>query len=341
MNGKKLREYLGKNSSEISIINFDGLPIFNEIQHYFSITIFKKDIYKVTETIYRYLKTDYKDSNKIWQDFSGINEWRTIGVDDSNIIKSLEERFSKSIGDLKFQNGIATQRNKIYSFDISTEDDSYFYFNNNNNRVKIERGITRPFILPNKQIKSQNLRIIFPYKFDNKSQKFVSISEREFIEKYPFTYNYLNEYKSELVNRKHDKSMPNWFSYGRSQGINQYGKRLYLPYMANKVYTSISKFDNEVFAAGYAIFDESEDYLIKLSRIIESNIFSYYLKKVSKPYSNNYYSTAKNMIKNFSIPSKEDLQNVKADDMTENFIGNLYGLTQNQISEIERNLFYK
>jgi hypothetical protein len=38
-----------------------------------------------------------------------------------------------------------------------------------------------------------------------------------------------------------------------------------------------------------------------LKRILESNVFWYYIKNTSKPYSGNFYALAKNYVKDFGI----------------------------------------
>ncbi|EIA1376371.1 SAM-dependent DNA methyltransferase, partial [Enterococcus faecalis] len=299
-------------------------------------TIFTKKVKPTDDVKFEHLDNNFLDSNEKWTEFIPGDEWRTLNTVDKEIIYNLESNFETKIGDLAIQNGVATQRNNIYSFNALNEDDKYYYFTYKGTEEKIESGITRPFVLPNTQTEYTNLRIIFPYIYDKDTRKSTSITEEEFSSKFPFAYAYLNKHKEELDSRKHDKNMPNWFSYGRSQGINQYGKRLYLPYMANKVKTRISNSADEVFAAGYAIFDDSTEYLLRLAKILESDMFSYYLKMVSKPYSNNYYSTAKNMIKYFSLPSKDELLSIPISCMTENYVEELYGITKTQQEWISR-----
>lgn len=127
---------------------------------------------------------------------------------------------------------------------------------------------------------------------------------------YPFCLEYLKTFKDELNVRKSDKNMKYWYLYGRSQGLKQYGPRLYIPYMANRVTTSLSTSNDEVFAAGYAIFSSNLLLLSTISKILESKLFSFYISKVSKPYSSGYFSTAKNMIKNLSIPDIKEISNL-------------------------------
>ncbi|WP_285046568.1 Eco57I restriction-modification methylase domain-containing protein [Lactococcus petauri] len=328
LNGKKLRSFLENESQEVRLINFENEQVFDGIQHYSTITIFKKenkDIEKPKIRKYLPVKDVSKHSNEQdWKEFVVGDIWTTTDSESQDLIKKVEGKFTQKLGDLVFQNGIATQRNNIYSFSVEKEDSKFYYFSKNDEKYCVEKEITRPFILPNNQKRDDNLRIIYPYHFNPNKNIIAPIDEEEMELNFPETLNYLRVHKEELDQRKSDKNLKFWYLYGRSQGLKQYGKRLYIPYIAKKVHTSLSTRDNEVFAAGYAIFDDSSEYLKKISKIIESNLFSLYISKVSKPYSNGFFSTAKSMISKFSIPSKSEFEKIDLDEIDEKFIEKLY-----------------
>lgn len=71
---------------------------------------------------------------------------------------------------------------------------------------------------------------------------------------------------------------------------------------------------------------------------MESKLFHFYISRVSKPYSSGYYSTAKNMIKNFSVPDIEILKTIDNTSITDEVIYNLYGLTQSETIFLEAEL---
>jgi adenine-specific DNA-methyltransferase len=52
---------------------------------------------------------------------------------------------------------------------------------------------------------------------------------------------------------------------------------------------------------GYAIFSESQEELLVLKKLLESDVFDYYMQNTSKPYAAGYYSYAKNYVKNFGV----------------------------------------
>lgn len=325
LNGKKLRQFLRDNTSWIKLINFDSYQVFDDALHYAAITIFQKSNEEFNSRIF-YLAAEHSR----WIQIFPEDYWITISDVEQKLIFKLESAFKWKVDDMDFKNGIATQRNSIYMIQPVKEDKEYYYFWHNDYEEKIEKNITRPFVLPN-VLNKKNMRIIYPYIFKQEEDVVEPISPIEMELKYPYAYKYLLSYKAELEKRKHDKNMEFWYLYGRKQGLKQYGKRLYLPYMAKNINTSISVDEDEVFAAGYAIFHESELYLRYIGKILESRLFSFYLKKVSKPYEGGYYSTAKNMIKRFAIP-KETEATIQLHSNED--IYKLYGLNSEEIELI-------
>lgn len=343
LNGRSLRKYLIKKSKSIKIINFNAQQLFNGVSSYSAITFIQKknrdnEIGKVSYLNESLEGVDFSEERKLnWIVVRQKDTWRTLNDDEMKIVDMAEHKFNTKLADLKFKNGVATQRNNIYSFSFNKKDENYYYFIYNNAPYKIEKDVTRPFITPNEKNQPVNQRIIFPYRFNIEISKTEVIPESEMKEYYPNAYIYLSSQRDELDSRASDSSMPEWYAYGRSQGLNDFGNRLYLPYMADKVHTSVSSDNSEVFAAGYAIYHENIDYLYFLGDILTSDFFSYYISLVSKPYSKKYYSTAKNLIKNFSIPSELEVSSLnKKSNLSNKDIFKLYGLNASEIDIIVR-----
>ena len=220
---------------------------------------------------------------------------------------------------------------------FNSEDDEYYYLKDREKNIKVEKEVTKKFVTPNQKRNIENQRIIFPYYYSYADKKSYIIPEDEMRTKYPFAYGYLASYSHDLKKRAVDKNIPVWYAYGRSQGLNDRGLRLYLPYIASKVHTSFSKEVDEVFAAGYAIYNDNKEYLLFLSEILSSDLFAYYISMVSKPYSQGYYSTAKSQIKNFSVPSEVEYETIIKSNWNKN-IYELYSLNSSEIKKITRTL---
>ncbi|MCY7234946.1 HsdM family class I SAM-dependent methyltransferase [Streptococcus dysgalactiae subsp. equisimilis] len=337
-NGKKLRAYLRDKTEVIKLINFNSDLVFDDISHYSAINFFIKKSNDQQQNRMYFLDNYHnnitvKDFN--WMQMNPIDSWHTLNLIEKSIITKLENLSETTLNNLKFQNGVATQRNNIFMFKVLHEDEDFYYFENDSKKFQVEKYITRPFVLPNKSNRDDSLRIIFPYQYENNSD-IVPITPEEMLNNYPFCLEYLKTFKDELNVRKSDKNMKYWYLYGRSQGLKQYGPRLYIPYMANRVTTSLSTSNDEVFAAGYAIFSSNLLLLSTISKILESKLFSFYISKVSKPYSSGYFSTAKNMIKNLSIPDIKEISNLDVKKLTDDKLYELYNLTQEEVSYIER-----
>lgn len=342
LNGKKLRKYLVDKTSEIKLIDFEGSLIFDKVLHYSAITIFRKKVKKEKNNKISFL-TNYSEFMRledfVWENIIPTDVWRLLSEQDKIIVDKLERKYNVKLDDFCFKNGVATQRNNIYMFSYIYQDKKYYYFKKGNSiTYKVEKLITRPFILPNVKIKDPYLRIIFPYEYNVDTRTVCPIPPEKMYSDFPCAMKYLETFKDELALRKVDSKMEYWYLYGRSQGLNQYGPRLYLPYISGQLSTHLSNSDDEVFAAGYAIFHDNYKVLLAIGRLLESKLFHFYISRISKPYSSGYYSTAKNMIKNFSVPDIETLKSINNNSITDEEIYKLYGLSQHEILFLEDKL---
>lgn len=324
VNGRKLRKYLLTNFNEINVYSSKSEQKFGKkIMTYSAITSLCK--HRSKEMKLNYVAPG--ETNKIIID-SEESPWRLLNQRDSAIIYKLENMFTK-LSELNLKNGIATQRNDIYIIDSNPLINNFYIKDN----LKIEKEVTRPFVFPNKST-FKRLRIIFPYKWNSVAHKNVVIPEEEFKNNYPNAYSYLLSKKEELLKRASDGNT--WYAYGRSQGLQNQGPRLYIPYMGYRVHTFLSVSDKELFAAGYAIFSKNIELLKLIKKIFESSIFTFYLLKVSKPYSSNYYSMSKNILKNFSVPTSFDSALLTMP--TSELVKSLYNISKSDYEYIIRSI---
>jgi len=319
VNARNLREYFKKNKLSVSIIDFGNQQIFDNKSTYTCIV----SISKIKSDFVQYVKANADDikANAV-KPFSTV-AYKLLNTNKGwilNKIKILEnidklENAGIALGEkYLIKNGLATLCNDIFIFKPFDEDDKYFY-HQNGKLHKIEKGICRDIIKPNR-LKTENEipllkeKIIFPYQSDSKlfdrlnngHGKQNIFDEQYFIDTYPNAYSYLKYNQEQLLNR--DKGKPKkykWFEFGRSQAINDYGKKLLFPYMSSQPYFVYTGQEDLLLYAGYAIFCESERELQIVKRILESKVFWYYIKNTSKPYSGNFYALAKNYVKDFSI----------------------------------------
>lgn len=319
VNARNLRKYFKNNKFSVSIIDFGNQQIFENKSTYTCIV----NISKIKSDSVQYVKASADDIKaNVVKPFSTVaykllNTNRGWILNKSKVLENIDklENAGVALGDkYLIKNGLATLCNDIFIFKPIDEDDKYYY-HQNGTLHKIEKGICRDIIKPNR-LKTENEisvlieKIIFPYQsdrnqlnlFNNGHAKLNVFDEQYFIDTYPNAYSYLKYNQEQLFNR--DRGKPKkykWFEFGRSQAINDYGKKLLFPYMSSQPYFVYTNQEDLLLYAGYAIFCDSERELQIIKRILESKIFWYYIKNTSKPYSGNFYALAKNYVKDFSI----------------------------------------
>ena len=108
-----------------------------------------------------------------------------------------------------------------------------------------------------------------------------------------------------------DKGRPNpqgWYAYGRSQGLNKYGKKLLFPTFSNYPRFMLVNNEEALFCNGYGIFENEFIDLEILMKILNSSVMDYYIKNTSYSIEGGYYCYQKKYIERFSIPWLSDRQ---------------------------------
>jgi len=317
VNARNLRDYFKKNLFNLKILDFGSSQIFSNKSTYTCIVFIEKQ--KSNEVKYQKITaTDFinkKITNFTHINYNLLNTKKGWILNKPDVLENINkiESIGVPLGDkFPIKNGLATLSNDIFIFKPVDEDKNYFY-HQNGKLHKIEKGICRDVIKPNRlktesEIPVLKEKIIFPYYqkiinlFDFKTNKKIAFEEDYFKVNFPNAYKYLEENKTQLLNRDKGKNKKyKWFEFGRTQALNDLGKKLLFPYMAGQPYFVYSDQEDLLFYAGYAVYFDSEKELKVLKRILESTVFWYYIKKTSKPYSGDYFALAKNYIKDFGI----------------------------------------
>ena len=144
-------------------------------------------------------------------------------------------------------------------------------------------------------------------------------------------------HKEELAKRDKGKGKyPAWYAYGRTQGMNNFGKKLLIPYISDTPAAVISLQEDLLFYCGYALYCEDIETLNILKMFLESDVFWYYIRHTSKPYSKGFMALAKNYITRFSIPTLTEVEKrqlLSQRDLAERncMIWEKYGIQKEQI----------
>lgn len=316
LNGRLLRKYLIDNEYNMKIINFKDSQMFKGVTSYTCINLFDKQEkgkflkYVKLEDISKY--SEDKLNKFSYDELDNFNGWN---LGDINTVENINKirRFETKLEKYGIKNGIATLKNDIFIFKPYDNCEEYYYFKDiNNNDVKVEKKICKKILKPNTlelnaDIEEAMEYIIYPYYKEN--EKYKLLDEHILRSKYKFAYEYLSSFKKELLLRDKGKAIdkyPNWYAFGRTQGMDNYGYKILLPYMSNAPKANICLDDEVLFYCGYALFSNDLEELRYVYKIILSKVFWYYVRKTSKPYSGGYMSFAKNYIKDFSLPDLDD-----------------------------------
>lgn len=311
LNGRALRDYFQRKELAISIIDFGSEQIFKSKNTYTCICFIqnlKQDFILYTQSESKKLKGEQSfkkinygilDSKKGWN----LKDNKTISIIESTGIP---------FGELyQTRHGIATLKNDIYIFRPVNEDDDFFYLQNGS-LYRIEKGICKDIVNSNKLSREISLnklkeKVIFPYDQEDKPKL---LDERLMKENFPEAYKYLQNKRKILAERDKGKgNYENWFAFGRTQSLEKIKNKMFFPKYSDRTPTFIiNSDDNLLFYNGLAVVGSSETEMKIIKKIMESDIFWYYIKTTSKPYSSEYYSLNGNYIKNFGVCEMTDME---------------------------------
>ncbi|MCH7404620.1 Eco57I restriction-modification methylase domain-containing protein [Belliella aquatica] len=311
--GREIRNVLKEKNWIKSILYFGVNQIFSNATTYSGVFHFKENSNYVE---YCEPKTKNLHELKFFEiPYSLLGDTWLITTD-SNVIRVLNQIKSyPSI--LKYcegiYQGIISIGDKIFMFDgkevgelingVSEE---------TNENITIELQAVRPVL------KGEDIRRYKPLKKkkytiflheENSKGKTIPIVENDVKTKFPLTYNYLNQFKNELVAKKISyKTNPDyWYSLHRSRELSILNKegKIITPQLQNKPNFTID-FSGKYYpdAGGYIVAPKKEfQYLSKsLLAVLNSRLFYYFIVNTSTPYNNNYYYFKTNYIEPFCIP---------------------------------------
>lgn len=339
VNGRALRKYLKEKKYNISLLDFRETQIFKNVTSYTCISLINKatkdGMIKYALLNGKNSLNDYLFTEYAMDSFNAVAPWRLGEKKIDEIIERIENIGIK-LGSYKIRNGLATLKNDVYFFLPIEEDELYYYREYNSSVYKIEKSIcinvAKPNIIKNEDELAEKMqKAIFPYITDENSSKL--IAEDTMVVQYPYAYKFLLAVKDELSKRDKGKGVyPEWYAYGRTQGMLNFGKKLLLPYITSSPVAVLSTDEDLLFYCGYAIFSDDINELLVLKKIIQSSVFWYFVLNTSKPYSKGYMSLAKNYIKDFGIPilteqQKNTILHIVDDAELNKYIQKLYGIS--------------
>ncbi|MFV0522723.1 MAG: class I SAM-dependent DNA methyltransferase [Mangrovibacterium sp.] len=336
--GLSLRQYFSKKKCVTRVVDFRHKKIF-DAQTYTAITFIDKkqnesilfDKIKDEQTCADFLISANGSPNSL-KDLD-VNKWRLLKTQELENIKIIET-IGKPIKQLfNIAVGIATLKDEIFFVDSVNEKNGYLSKTTENGTFLIEKEITRPVykisqFKTQQDIKNNTLRIITPYHTNSKNA--IPILEEEFKAKFPKCYEYLLSEKEKLDGRgKGKKVFTPFYSWGRTQGITRFGKKILNPTFSKHPRFLLVPEEDAYYTNGYGIyFDNShnhhtfslfedvthpmsrEENIVLVQKILNSIVMDYYVSNTSVSIQGGFPCYQKNFIEKFTIPNftKEEIK---------------------------------
>ena len=340
VNGRAFRTYVSYYGYDFKIIDFGAEQVFKGRSTYTCICIISKNVGDV-----KYIKTLSSSLSKIVESDYTILPYNMLDNHDGWLLQSLDvasnikriEGCGKPLGKVfNIKNGFATLKNEVYVLNVVKQDQDYYYTQTKKGEVfKIEKLICRDVIKPNTlkneiELNEKIEKLIFPY--TSSSQGLEIIPEDKLKNEFPMAYEYLLANRETLKKRdKGAREYDAWYAFGRTQALNISGYKLLFPYIADAPYFVISDNKDLLFYNGYALVSDDLRKLKIAQKILQSNVFWYYIKNSSKPYGGDYYALAKNYVKDFGYISltkeeEEVLLKFETTDAINKFIEDKYSI---------------
>ncbi|MDD2973904.1 MAG: N-6 DNA methylase [Aliarcobacter cryaerophilus] len=346
--GSGIRGFLAKNKAVESLLHFGSEMVFEDASTYTCIinlsrnneklhfkSISPKDIFKPFE----YCSINYENLNS--------DKWNLSNNGISKVLKKIKQQqlTIKDVFQGIFQ-GIKTGDDKIFILNGRFED-VYFigYSNKLNKEIKLEKNILKP-ILKGEDIKkyaplNSNLYIIYPHKIDDKFQT-KPYEENVLKELFPLTYEYLLNFKDELIAKKIKyKTNPEyWYSLHRARDLNLINQeKILTPDISYKSNMSLDNL-NSCHIGQYNLIKKSnvkEEHKFYLT-IFNSELMWFFIKNTSNEFRGGFFVYQTNFLESFPLPKLENLEHQKpfiqkADLMLE-LNKKLQELKQNFINEL-------
>lgn len=357
LSGESLRKYFQDNNLVSRIVDFNSTKVF-DVQTYTAITFLtrkRQDSIEYSRIKHGQPVPDFLEratyTSNLYSDLN-VKKWRLLCDNERDVISRVENA-GEPIGKLfNIAVGIATLKDEAFFIIPYKEDKDYYYCNNKYaSSFAVEKKVTRPLVKISTikephDLKLNQRRIIFPYKAKNNVVS--AIQEDEMRKQFPKCYEYLLSVREILRQRgkgKHEYTP--FFAYGRTQGLNKHGIKVYTPTFSQYPRFIFDSNRDSLFTNGYALFynefdgvdmglfapekapitrEENQDVLVK---ILNSGLMHFYVSKTSVSIEGGYPCYQKNFIEKFTIPEITDddvskLRKTESQEDIDNLLLNLY-----------------
>jgi len=256
-----------------------------------------------------------------------VKKWRLLKSKEQENIKIIENIGTPIKQLFNIAVGIATLKDEVFFVDSENEKNGYLSKTTKNGTFQIEKEVTKPVYKISQfknqdDIKNNTLRIITPYHTELKTA--IPIRETEFQDRFPKCYEYLLSEKDKLDSRDKGKvKYSPFYSWGRTQGITRFGKKILNPTFSRHPRFLFVPEDEAYYTNGYGIYFDKEqpnnaslfdDFshpmskeknILAVQKILNSIVMDYYITYTSVSIQGGFPCYQKNFIERFTIPNFE------------------------------------
>lgn len=349
--GKGTREFLIKIKGLKKFIHFGVNQVFETATTYTGVFF-----YSFNNKGILYTEANNKNLNSLEFNYKSYEElggkWLFKNDNTQSIILKIQKNKTEMLNVFKgiFQ-GVITAGDDIFILEGKIYGDKFKGFSNAlNQNVEIEAELMKP-LLKGENIRRykqpySNMYIFYPH-YKNDKGKTKPFEECEFKNKYPRGYDYISNFKNQLIEKKIKyKTNPKyWYSLHRAREIGVFDtEKIITPQLQNYPNFTLDYNHNYPDAGGYSMVlnDNIKDDINYYLGILNSSTFWHFIKSTSTPFNNNYYYFKSAYIEPFCFPDNVSEKVKIAIVQDVNQLKKFYKLgeieNQNEIVQIQNNI---
>ena len=336
--GEKLREFILNNMKIKLIIDFEDNQIFETAQTYTCIFLFEKNKnndfnkIKVGETIKN------KEFTLIEQSKLTEPQWIIKSSNANLILEKLKNKFPLKLSDIttSISQGIVTGDNSVFLIDFQT-------IKSQNINMNFLKKAYKGKDIGKEISEEESYYLFYPYEVGEK-EKNILIPEEIIKEKNINLYKYLLEKKDKLVSRGYFvKSNKSWYElWNPRKAKHFYNRKFVFPEINNKNnFYIVDEYFYTDSACGFELKKEYIKYEKIIKKYLNSEIATYFFKRISVPKANGYFIYKNSFLKDFPIPFTFDEEEIEKFESLKNeieifeFISQKIELTQEEKEKIK------
>jgi type I restriction-modification system DNA methylase subunit len=308
--GSGIRTFLTNNQAVESLIHFGSKIVFGDAATYTCIINLKKQ-----NPLLKFIQIDPIELQKPFEfdeiKYSelGTNSWKIKDSKTLSILTKISK--NKKLKDLceGIYQGLITTGDDIFMMEGTIKDGIFYGFSKElNKKVEIEATILKE-VLKGQDIKrylplKSRMYVIYPHKLDENG-KTVIIEENLLKIEYPLAYQYLKNFKDQLIEKKIKYKMnpKYWYSLHRSRDISIFEKNYIItPQLQNVPSFTIKETDVYADAGGYLLIPKDEINFKGLLAVLNSKLLWFFIKNTSSEYGGGYFYFKTKYLEPFGVP---------------------------------------